>query len=130
MKQLSIIFSLVLTNLLCYSQQLLPTTQTTYGKDTITLNCGAVHKDKCPSVISNDTVLLADETTLTWGKTEAKIHCSNESVFNDLFKTHGTLFKRFTCTWKTDRHGRYKDYTIYLAKEDAQLIVNWAKTNL
>lgn len=77
-----------------------------------------------------DTVLLADETTLNYTKTEAKIHCSNESVFNDIFKTHGTLFKRFTCTWKTDRHGRYKDYVIYLSKGDADIIKSWAKNNL
>lgn len=77
-----------------------------------------------------DTILLADETTLNYNKTEAKIHCSNEAVFNELFKSHGTLFKRFTCAWKTDRHGRYKDYYIYLSKGDAELIINWAKTNL
>lgn len=77
-----------------------------------------------------DTILIADETTLNYTKTEARIHCSNESVFNEIFKSHGTLFKRFTCTWKTDRHGRYKDYIIYLNKDDAQLIINWAKSNL
>lgn len=78
----------------------------------------------------DSTILLADETTLSYSKTEARIHCSNESVFNDIFKSHGTLFKRFTCTWKTDRHGRYKDYIIYLAKDDAQLIISWASKNL
>lgn len=77
-----------------------------------------------------DTVLLADETTLNYTKTEAKIHCSNETVFNIIFKSHSTLFKRFTCTWKTDRHGRYKDYIIYLSKRDAETIKSWAKTNL
>lgn len=77
-----------------------------------------------------DTILLADETTLNYTKTEARIHCSNESVFNEIFKSHGTLFKRFTCTWKTDRHGRYKDYVIYLNKQDADYIINWAKINL
>lgn len=78
----------------------------------------------------DSTILLADETTLSYSKTEARIHCSNESVFNDLFKSHGTIFKRFSCTWKTDRHGRYKDYVIYLAKGDAETIVKWAKINL
>lgn len=77
-----------------------------------------------------DTVLLADETTLNYTKTEAVIKCSNESVFNDIFKTHGTLFKRFSCTWKTDRHGRYKYYVVYLSQGDAEIIRNWAKTNL
>lgn len=79
---------------------------------------------------AQDSTLIADETTLTYTKTGAKITCDNETVFGELFKTHGTIFKRFTCTWKTDRHGRYKHYVVYLAKEDAQLIVNWAKTNL
>lgn len=79
---------------------------------------------------NKDTILIADETTLNYTKTEARIHCTNESVFNEIFRSHGTLFKRFTCTWKTDRHGRYKDYVIYLNRDDAQLIVNWAKINL
>lgn len=74
--------------------------------------------------------LLADETTLNYTKTEAKIECDNEKVFNELFKSHGTLFKRFTCTWKSDRYGRYKHYVVYLSKGDAEIIVNWAKTNL
>lgn len=77
-----------------------------------------------------DTILLADETTMNYTKTEARINCSNESVFNEIFKTHGTLFKRFTCTWKTDRHGRYKYYVVYLSKGDAEIIQTWAKTKL
>lgn len=77
-----------------------------------------------------DTSLIADETTLNYTKTEAKIDCDNERVFNEIFKTHGTLFKRFTCTWKTDRYGRYKHYVIYLSKEDSEIIRSWAKTNL
>lgn len=77
-----------------------------------------------------DTILLADETVLIWGKTDAKIHCCNESVFNDLYKSHGTLFKRYSCIWKKDRHGNYKDYLIYVNRQDAQLIISWAKTNL
>jgi hypothetical protein len=89
--------------------------------------------DKGGNIIATN-YLIADETMLAMpvneNKTEAKITCDNEKVFNELFKSHGTLFKRFTCTWKTDRHGRYKHYVIYLAKGDAELIVNWAKTNL
>lgn len=77
-----------------------------------------------------DTILLADETTLTYNKTEAVIKCSNETIFTQLFKSHGTIFKRFTCTWKTDRHGRYKYYVAYLQKDDAAIIVKWAKNNL
>lgn len=79
---------------------------------------------------TSDTILLADETTMNYTKTEAKINCDNESVFSHIFKTHGTLFKRFTCSWKTDRYGRYKHYVIYLSKDDADVIRLWAKTNL
>ena len=71
---------------------------------------------------AQDSTLIADETTLNYNKTGAVIKCSNEAVFNELFKSHGTLFKR--------RHGKYKYYTAYLSREDAQLIINWAKTNL
>lgn len=78
--------------------------------------------------------LIADETELIMplneDKTEAKITCDNEKVFNELFKSHGTLFKRFTCTWKSDRYGRYKHYVVYLSKGDAELIKSWAKINL
>lgn len=79
---------------------------------------------------AQDSTLIADETTLNYTKTEAKIECDNEKVFNELFKSHGTLFKRFTCTWKTDRYGRYKHYVVYLAKGDAEIIKSWAKINL
>jgi len=83
-----------------------------------------------PAQDRSDTILLADETTMIFTKTEAKISCTNQEVFDEIFKTHGTLFKRFTCTWKTDRYGRYKLYVAYLSKEDAKLIQSWAKTNL
>ena len=96
-----------------------------------TLKASAQERDKCPSVVNSPAPeLLADETTLKYTKTEAKIECDNEKVFNELFKSHGTLFKRFTCTWKSDRYGRYKHYVVYLAKGDAELIQLWAKTNL
>jgi hypothetical protein len=102
-----------------------------------TLKANAQERDKCPSVVNPigtynepDTVLLADETTLIYNKTVAIIKCSNEAVFNELFKSHGTLFKRFTCTWKTDRHGKYKYYVAYLSQADAEIIKTWAKHNL
>lgn len=79
---------------------------------------------------AQDSTLIADETTLNYTKTEAKIECDNEKVFNELFKSHGTLFKRFTCTWKSDRYGRYKHYVVYLSKGDADIIKSWAKINL
>ena len=73
---------------------------------------------------------LADETTLTWLKNSAKIETDNEKVFMKLLTTHQQLLKRYTCTWKKDRHGSYKHYAIYLNKEDAEIVKSWAKTNL
>ncbi len=102
-----------------------------------TLKANAQERDKCPSVVNPigaynepDTVLLADETTLIYNKTAAIIKCDNETVFNELFKSHGTLFKRFICTWKSDRYGRYKHYVVYLSKGDAEIVKSWAKSNL
>lgn len=74
--------------------------------------------------------LLADETTITYTKTEAKVETVNDSVFLDLLKSHQQLFKRYTCTWKHDKKETYKLYVIYLNKDDAAIIVKWAKTNL
>lgn len=76
------------------------------------------------------TELLADETTITYTKTEAKIETVNDSVFLDLLKSHQQLFKRYTCTWKHDKKVTYKLYAIYLNKDDAAIIVKWAKANL
>ncbi len=92
-------------------------------------------RDKCPSVVTvlnepGDTILLGDETTLNYGKTEAVIQSNNESVFTAIFKTHGTLFTRFTCKWQKDGNKRYKRYTAYLSNGDAKIIQSWAKTNL
>ncbi len=66
--------------------------------------------------------ILADETTLSYTDKYAKIECDNDSVFMKLFKTHYQIISRFTASWKNDRHGRYKHYTLYLNKDDAQLI--------
>lgn len=73
---------------------------------------------------------LADETTLSYADKYAKIECDNDSVFMKLFTTHYQIITRFSASWKYDRHGRYKHYTIYLNKEDAELIKSWAKNNL
>jgi hypothetical protein len=96
----------------------------------VSLICAFAFTSHAQCATDSNKTLIADETWLMRTKTGTKIQCYNESVFYDLLKSHGTLFKRFTCTWKTDRHGRYKEYIAYLSYEDAQLIVNWAKTNL
>lgn len=74
--------------------------------------------------------ILADETTLSYTDKYAKIECDNDSVFMKIFKTHYQIISRFTASWKNDRYGRYKRYTIYLNKEDAEIIKTWAKSNL
>lgn len=79
---------------------------------------------------AQDSTLIADETTLNYTKAGAKITCCNDAVFNAIFKSHQQLFKRFTCTWKYKNHITYKEYVIYLAKGDADIIKSWAKTNL
>lgn len=81
-------------------------------------------------VLKDSSILLADETIITYTKTEAKIETVNDSVFLDLLKSHQQLFKRYTCTWKHDKKETYKLYVIYLNKDDAAIIVKWAKTNL
>lgn len=87
-------------------------------------------RDKCPSVVNSDTLLLADETTLNYCKTEAIIECDNETIFNKIFLSHSQLFKRFTCTWIHRKKHPYKHYVIYMDRGDAQLLINWAKKNL
>src|SRR5687767_2589837 len=75
-------------------------------------------------------LLLADETTIIYTKTGAKIECSNESIAKVILQKWEQLVTRYNCTRKKDRHGFYKQYNIYLNKYDAQYIVKWAKTNL
>lgn len=103
-----------------------------------TLKANAQARDKCPSVINSGgnvtqilpaPILLADETTLIYQNNGAKIECNNDSIFKKIHETHSQLFKRFTCTWKHD-HGSYKQYIIYINKDDADYIIKWAKTNL
>jgi hypothetical protein len=85
---------------------------------------------KGSNIKAGSPVLIADETTLTYFKTEAIIVCDNETIFRKIHETHNLLFKRFTCNWKHTGKIPYKHYVIYLSKGDAELIVKWAKTNL
>jgi hypothetical protein len=76
-------------------------------------------------------VLLADETTLSYTEKYAKIECDNEKVFMKLFTTHYQIISRFTASWKVDKRGRsYKRYTVFLNKEDSEIIKSWANKNL
>jgi hypothetical protein len=74
--------------------------------------------------------LIADETWITQLKTGAKITSYSEKAFTDISMKFGNQFKRVSIVHKTDRHGPYKEYQIYLSQEVAENIRNWAKTNL
>jgi hypothetical protein len=93
---------------------------------TIIANILALH-----SIAQDSTkTLLGDETTITYNDKWAKIECDNDKIFYKLFTTHYKLIIRFNSSWKTDGKIMYKHYTLYLSKDDASTIVNWAKTNL
>jgi hypothetical protein len=85
---------------------------------------------KVATYSSFDEVLLADETTITETKTGAKIECSNDKVHYKLYEKWQHTFKRYSWTWKKDRHGTYKFYTITVSQKDGNLIKEWAKTYL
>lgn len=74
--------------------------------------------------------LIADETWLTYSKTGAKITTFEESTFKDISLKWGEQIKSITIRYKTDRRGRYKEYTIYYSKEVGFKIQQWAKNNL
>ena len=91
-------------------------------------------RPKAQMMMSLDTVnvrtLIADETWITYTKTGAKIVTYSESVFRDVSLKFGNEFKRINILYKKDRNGPYKEYNIYLSKETASNIQQWAKTNL
>lgn len=74
--------------------------------------------------------LIADETTLIETKTGAKIECSNDKVHFKLYEKWQHAFTKYSWTWKKDRHGAYKQYSITVSRKDADLIREWAKSNL
>lgn len=94
------------------------------------LKSNAQVRDKCPSLPSVDSVLLADETTLTETKTGAKIQCFSDKVHFKLYEKWQHCFIRYSWSWKKDRHGPYKEYVITVSKKDGELIKEWAKNNL
>ncbi len=77
------------------------------------------------------TVLLADETTLSFTKNEAKIETYNDKIFIKLFIRYSQFLTHFTAHWKVDKRGNpYKQYLLYINKEDANTVIEWTKTNL
>ncbi len=74
--------------------------------------------------------LIADETTITYQKNDAKIECDNEEIAQKLLRRYDQIIKRAAWGYKKDRHGSYKHYIIVVSMSDAELIKNWAKSNL
>jgi hypothetical protein len=104
-----------------------------------TLKAHSQYSNKLSNVttIVTDTVydkgasqLLGDETTISYTKTMAKIECCNEKIADILTNKFEQIITRLTWAKKKDRNGIYKQYNIYLNKDDAAIIVKWAKTNL
>lgn len=110
-----------------------------------TLQAISQERDKCPSVVNSAPkgcvngnvavilpapVLIADETLLSYGINEVKIECDNETIFRKIHKSHSQLIKRFTCTPMFTGHSFYKRYVVYMNREDAAILINWAKKNL
>jgi hypothetical protein len=79
---------------------------------------------------AQDSTLIADETNLTYTKTGAKIVSFSESAFKAISLKWGDEFKSITIRYKADRHGKYKEYSMYMSTELANNIKQWAKTNL
>ena len=101
-----------------------------------TLKSNAQTKENAPWLYSDTTrevgrlELLADETTINYTKTAAKIECSNNIIHSKLYEKWQHAFVKYSWIWKKDRHGPYKQYTITVSKKDGDLIKEWAKTNL
>lgn len=79
---------------------------------------------------AQDSTLIADETTLTYTKTGAKVVTYSEAAFKAISLKWGEEFKSINIKYKTDRHGKYKEYVIYMSHEVANNIKQWAKKNL
>lgn len=121
-KHIAIISFLAIANLLAFTrvhaQQLAkPDTWVKTYADT------ASYKSVAPE-------LIADETTITYLKNDAKIECDNEEIAQKLLRRYDQIIKRAAWGYKKDRHGEYKHYLIIVSKSDAELIKTWAKTNL
>jgi len=80
--------------------------------------------------VKDSSILLADETWLTYVKTGAKITSYSEQAFKDISLKFGDQFSRISILYKSDRNGPYKEYNIYLTQDLANTIRKWAKTNL
>ena len=78
----------------------------------------------------NKPQLIADETTISYLKNDAKIETDSEVIAMKLVNRFNQIIKRLTWTMKKDRHGSYKHYSFVINKEDAEIIKSWAKKEL
>lgn len=69
--------------------------------------------------VSAQTV-IADETTLTELKASIKIETSNEAIFSALLKDFKDELTKYTVSFKKDRTGAYKLYTIPFKREQSE----------
>ena len=74
--------------------------------------------------------LIADETTITYQKNDAKIECDNEEIAQKLLRRYDQIIKRCTWGFRKDRHGSYRHYLIVVSLSDAQIIKDWSLKNL
>lgn len=79
---------------------------------------------------AQDSTLIADETWVTLVKTGARITTYSEQVFKDISLKWGEKFKAIHIYYKTDRHGKYKQWQITISKETGINIQKWAENNL
>lgn len=79
---------------------------------------------------AQDSTLIADETNLTYTKTGAKIVSFSEATFKIISLKWGEEFKSIIIRYKTDRHGRFKEYSMYMSNDVANKIKSWCITNL
>ena len=96
----------------------------------VCLICALAFTSHAQCATDTTKTLIADETWVTYSKTGARITTYEESIFKDISLKFGEQFKSIAIKYKTDRNGPYKEYNIYLSKEVATTITNWAKTNL
>lgn len=64
--------------------------------------------------------VIADETTLTELKANIKVETSNEAIFSALLRDFKDELTKYTVSFKKDRTGAYKLYTIPFKREQSE----------
>lgn len=83
------------------------------------------------AALAQDSTLIADETTLTYTNTGAKIVTYSGFVFDSIYRTYGSEFYSFrTKKHRACTHISGTKYIIYVSKATGNNIKQWAKKNL